>query len=394
MKPVAVIGAGLLGRGIAAVAARSGFPVILHDSNPTALAAALEFVRVESGSSGDQVVAEASLARAVDGVEFVIESVIEDLLVKRQVFFQLGEVNADAILMSNSSVLPISQIAVLTRRPERAVGTHWWNPPGLIPVVEVICGQKTSDGVVQRTIDFLEALGKTPVRVERDVPGFVGNRLQHALWREALALVSKAECSAEDVDRIASASLGASLAERGPIAEMHALGLPRVVQELKAILPLINSDPHPAPLLRDKVAENQLGAKTGQGFLAWPAGQRERATVRLRSHLLRRLGGLQTASGSTSLSDGDWKIARRLRAAVWREALGMLENNVCSPETIDVMATKTLGLRLAVMGPVENADYVGLDLALAIHEALLPCLDVALGVPMKLKRAVEMGEPL
>jgi 3-hydroxybutyryl-CoA dehydrogenase len=319
MKPVAVIGAGLLGRGIAAVAARSGFPVILHDSNPTALAAALEFVRVESGSSGDQVVAEASLARAVDGVEFVIESVIEDLLVKRQVFFQLGEVNADAILMSNSSVLPISQIAVLTRRPE---------------------------------------------------------------------------CSAEDVDRIASASLGASLAERGPIAEMHALGLPRVVQELKAILPLINSDPHPAPLLRDKVAENQLGAKTGQGFLAWPAGQRERATVRLRSHLLRRLGGLQTASGSTSLSDGDWKIARRLRAAVWREALGMLENNVCSPETIDVMATKTLGLRLAVMGPVENADYVGLDLALAIHEALLPCLDVALGVPMKLKRAVEMGEPL
>lgn len=394
MKPVAVIGTGLLGRGIAAVAVRSGFRVILHDSNSDAMAAALDAVRADAGFSGDKVEAEADLARAVHRAEFVIESVIEDLLVKRQVFFRLAEANPDAILMSNSSVLPISQIAVLARHPERAVGTHWWNPPGLIPVVEVIRGGKTSGAVIERAIEFLKMLGKTPVRVERDVPGFVGNRLQHALWREALALVSDGDCSPEDVDRISSATLGASLAERGPIAEMYAIGLPQVLQELQAMLPLINSDPCPAPRLRDKVAEGQLGAKSGQGFFPWPAGSRERAAKRLRSHLERRLSGLQATPDLGELSARDREIARRLRAAIWREALGMLDAGVCSAETIDVMARNTLGLRLAAMGPVENADYVGLDLALAIHEAVLPCLDIALTLSPTLVRAAEAGEPL
>jgi 3-hydroxyacyl-CoA dehydrogenase len=170
---------------------------------------------------------------------------------------------------------------------------------------------------------------------------------------------------------------------------MHEIGLPQVVQELEKMLPIINSDPHPAPLLHHKVTEGQLGAKTGRGFLSWPPGSRARAALRLRNHLERRLRGVRGASDSDRLTDEDGEIARRLRAAVWREALGMLEGGVCSAETIDVMATNTLGLRLAAMGPVENADFVGLDLALAIHEAVLPCLNVRLTVPANLVRAVE-----
>ena len=129
MKPVAVIGTGLIGRGIAGVVARAGFPVFLHDSNPTALAAAFEALMAEPGLSSRQVVAEESLDVAVGDAQFVIESVVEDLSVKRRVFTRIGSVNSDAILMSNSSVLPISQIALQTRKPERAIGTHWWNPP-------------------------------------------------------------------------------------------------------------------------------------------------------------------------------------------------------------------------------------------------------------------------
>jgi 3-hydroxyacyl-CoA dehydrogenase len=298
-------------------------------------------------------------------------------------------------LMSNSSVLPIGKIAARAVRPERTVGTHWWNPPHLIPIVEVIRGPRTSEAVMQRTCEFLGALGKTPVRVERDVPGFVGNRLQHALWREALALVSHGVCAPERADRIVAASLGHSLAQRGPFAEMNRVGLAQVADDFAAVLPLINCDPHPAPLLRAKVSQGQLGAKVGQGFLTWPAGARERAAEKLQTHVERRLKTpLQASANHGTVCAEDAAIERQLRTALWREALALVEDRVCDAATVDLVATNTIGLRLAVMGPIENADYVGLDLTLAIHEAVLPSLNASLDVPERLRRAVKAGAPL
>lgn len=385
MTTVAIIGTGLLGRGIAGVIVRAGFPVILHDSFAASLNSAHEQLSAMSSASGISVRAESELEKAVAAADFVIEAVIENLELKQQLFERMSKANANAILMSNSSVLPIGQIAALTAHPNNTVGTHWWNPPQLIPVVEVIRGPHTSEAVMQRTAEFLTRLGKTAVRVERDVPGFVGNRLQHALWREALALVSDGVTDARNVDRIIAATLGRTLTQRGPMAEMQQLVLQNLISEFEVTLPLINSDPHPAKLLDDKVAQGQLGAKSGQGFLSWPQGAREAAATRLQQHVEARLrAGIDNSvepNPAPTLNDEEQLIARRLRIALWREAIALVADNVCDAATVDLMARNTIGLRLAVMGPIENADYVGLDLTLAIHQAVLPSLNASLNVP-------------
>lgn len=393
MTVVAVIGTGLLGRGIASVVARAGYSVILHDADSATLQSACEHVLRVLPSSSANVRAENELENAVRDAGLVIEAVIENLDLKQRIFARMDAANPAAVLMSNSSVLPIGKIAARTARPERAVGTHWWNPPHLIPVVEVVRGPHTSDAVMQRASEFLGSLGKTPVRVERDVPGFVGNRLQHALWREALVLVCDGVRKPEEIDRIVAETLGRSLAWRGPFAEMNRIGLAEVAQEFVSTLPLINSEPGPAALLRDKVRRGELGAKSGQGFMSWPEGAREVAARRLQEHVEYRLEhpSISQSTQFATLSSADAEIARRLRIALWREALAMVEGGVCDAATVDLMAVNTIGLRLAVMGPVENADYVGLDLTLAIHEAVLPSLSASRVVPERLLHAARSG---
>lgn len=394
MTTVAIIGTGLLGRGIAGVVVRAGIPVILHDSFADSLRSAHEQVSDWARASGVTVRAEPELAQAIADADLVIEAVIENLELKQQLFERMSNANPNAVLMSNSSVLPIGQIAARAAHPEHTVGTHWWNPPQLIPVVEVIRGPHTSEAVMQRTAEFLTQLGKTAVRVERDVPGFVGNRLQHALWREALALVSDGVCEAANVDRIIASTLGVSLAQRGPLAEINRIGLKKVVNEFATTLPLINSDSQPAKLLRDKVAQGQLGAKSGQGFLSWPAGARDSIATRLQQHVEARLRAGIESSNTTAqplLSADEETIARRLRIALWREAIALVADGVCDAATVDLMACNTIGLRLAVMSPVTNADYVGLDLTLAIHQAVLPSLNASLTVPPLLLAKAQSG---
>jgi 3-hydroxybutyryl-CoA dehydrogenase len=372
---VAVVGTGLLGQGIASVIARAGFGVVLNDVSASALAAAKD--AVASAAPGATVRAEVKLEDAVSDVDIVIEAVLENLTLKQQIFERLGQADHSALLMSNSSVLPISQIAARTANPWRAVGTHWWNPPGLVPVVEVIRGQATSEEVMERTAAFLVALGKSPVRVERDVPGFVGNRLQHALWREALALVSEGTYPADEVDAIVVSTLGNSLARCGPMAEMKELGVDQVSRLFEGVAAQVNSEPRPSALLRTMVARGELGAKSGRGFLSWPPGTREGAARRLREHIEWRLGQRHTAPephAKTALARTQRAGAERLRLALWREALSMVVDRVCDAATLDLVALNTIGLRLAVMGPIENADYIGLDLTLSIHEIVLPSL--------------------
>jgi 3-hydroxyacyl-CoA dehydrogenase len=144
--------------------------------------------------------------------------------------------------------------------------------------------------------------------------------------------------------------------------------------------------------LREKVTRGELGAKTGQGFLTWPAGARERAARKLQTHVERRLKEPhEPASAAHAVAAGEERIARFTRIALWREALAMVEEGVCDAATVDLMATQTIGLRLAVMGPLENADYVGLDLTLAIHEVVLPSLNASVEVPLRLLGALQSG---
>jgi 3-hydroxybutyryl-CoA dehydrogenase len=296
MLKAAVIGAGLMGRRLALVFARSGARVSLFDKDPVVLREALASLRSQAeqpqGFPLDReldVRAYSELSSAVSGADLVTEAIVENLALKQALFAELSELSERAILATNTSVLPITQIARHARLPERVIGTHWWNPPDLIPVVEVVRGARTSPEVMERTVAILADLGKLPVRVEKDVPGFVGNRLQHALWREAIAMVQEGICDAETVDLMARNTLGLRLGAMGPIENADYVGLDLTLAIHEAVLPSLDRAPHAAPLLRQKVADGQLGAKSGQGFLDWPSGARESARERLAAHLSQQL---------------------------------------------------------------------------------------------------------
>jgi len=280
---VAVVGAGLMGRRIAGVIARAGLPVVLNDSQPAVLDSAL--LEARSMAPEADLVGQADLVAAVANADLIIEAIVEDLDAKRELFAAARAAAPKALLASNSSVIPISRIAEGLSGADRTVGMHWWNPPDLIPIVEVIRGEHTSTESMDTAVVVLDFVGKIPVRVQRDVPGFVGNRLQHALWREAIDLVASGVCDAETVDLVVRNTIGLRLGEMGPIENADFVGLDLTLAIHDQVLPSINSDPHASPLLRDKVAAGELGAKSGQGFLAWPAGSRDTAAARLAAHI-------------------------------------------------------------------------------------------------------------
>ena len=271
---VAVVGAGLMGRRIAGVIARSGLPVVLTDSQPGVLDSALTEAR--SMAPKAHIVGEANLAAAVANADLVIEAIVEDLDAKRALFAAARAAAPDALLASNSSVIPISRITEGLAGADRTVGMHWWNPPDLIPVVEIVRGDHTSTESMDTAFEVLEFVGKIPVRVQRDVPGFVGNRLQHALWREAIDLVASGVCDAETVDLVVRNTIGLRLAAMGPIENADYVGLDLTLAIHEQVLP-------------HKVAVGELGAKTGQGFLAWPSGARDAAAARLAAHISRQV---------------------------------------------------------------------------------------------------------
>ena len=289
IRSVAIVGAGLMGRRIAGVMARAGLPVVLNDSQPAVLHDALTEARAMAPDMADIITADGDLAKAIADSDLIIEAIIENLDAKRALFAAARAVAPDALLASNSSVIPISRIAEGLPGADRTVGMHWWNPPDLIPIVEVIRGEHTSTESMDAAFDVLEFAGKIPVRVQRDVPGFVGNRLQHALWREAIDLVASGVCDAETVDLVVRNTIGLRLGAMGPIENADYVGLDLTLAIHEQVLPSINSDPHPSSLLRHKVSVGELGAKTGVGFLDWPTGSRDAAAARLVARISEQL---------------------------------------------------------------------------------------------------------
>jgi len=171
------------------------------------------------------------------------------------------------------------------RDRSRALGTHWWNPPYLVPLVEVIGTQWTSQQAIDWTIDLHKAAGKMPVHVKKDVPGFVGNRLQHALWREAVALVERGICDAQTVDTVVKASFGRRLAVLGPLENADLVGTDLTLAIHKTVLPDIDSRPHPSPYLEALVGAGKLGFKSGEGFRAWSAEAQAALRAKVLHHL-------------------------------------------------------------------------------------------------------------
>ena len=226
----------------------------------------------------DRIHAVPELANCVRDADFVVEAALEDLAVK-QALFRAVEAAArpDAVLASNTSVIPITRIMEGLTYRSRALGTHWWNPPFLVPLVEVVGTEWTDPAVLAWTLSLHRDAGKTPVHVRRDVTGFIGNRLQHALWREAISLVQNGVCDAETVDTVVKASFGRRLAVLGPLENADLVGTDLTLAIHRIVMPGLERADGPLPLLERLVAEGRLGMKTGQGFPEVDNGDPDRA---------------------------------------------------------------------------------------------------------------------
>ena len=289
---IAVIGAGLMGHGIAQVFALAGHDVRIHDSVTANLDSARSRILTNLKDLGDdqsaveRVRPAADLAAAVGDADYVVEAVLEDVPLKQRLFAEIEKhAPAGAIFASNTSVIPITKIMAELRDRTRALGTHWWNPPYLVPLVEVIGTQWTSPAAIKATIALHKAAGKMPVHVKKDVAGFVGNRLQHALWREAIALVERGICDAETVDTVIKASFGRRLAVLGPLENADLVGTDLTLAIHRTVLPDIESRPGPSPYLEALVANGRLGFKSGEGFRKWNADEQAALRAKVLRHL-------------------------------------------------------------------------------------------------------------
>ena len=289
---IAVIGAGLMGHGIAQVFALAGHDVTIYDSFKASLDSAKARILTNLKDLGDdqsavnRVTPIADLGQAVRDADYVVEAVLEDLPLKQKLFGEIEpHVRPDTILASNTSVIPITDIMKGLKRRERALGTHWWNPPFLVPLVEVIETQWTTPEAVAFTMKLHADAGKQPAHVKKDVPGFIGNRLQHALWREAVSLVEHGICDAETVDNVIKAAFGRRIAVLGPLENADMVGTDLTLAIHKTVLPAIDSRPGPSPYLEKLVKDGKLGFKSGEGFRKWTPEQQAELRAKVLRHL-------------------------------------------------------------------------------------------------------------
>jgi 3-hydroxybutyryl-CoA dehydrogenase len=289
---IGIVGAGLMGHGIAQVFALHGHEVAVYDAVPEALATLRQRIERNLGDLGQDTAAAsrvtgvATLAEAVGDADIVIEAALEKLELKQEIFAELEKLAPrHALLASNTSVIPIGLIAARVASKDRVLGTHWWNPPWLVPLVEVIETEGTAPESVAAMMTLLRELGKTVVHVRKDVPGFIGNRLQHALWREAIALVQNGVCDAETVDTVVKAGFGRRLAVLGPLENADLVGTDLTLDIHRTVLPDLDRTPGPLPYLKTLVAAGRLGFKSGEGFRRWTPEEQAAIRARVTAHL-------------------------------------------------------------------------------------------------------------
>lgn len=309
VETVAVIGTGTMGAGIAQVFAQRGCATWIHDVAPGRLEAAQAKIREVLGELGragtgapkemeaaiSRVHTCSDLERAVGDADFVVEAVPEVLSTKQAVFSQLDRLcRPEVVLATNTSGLSVSAIASATNRPERVVGMHWWNPPYLIPVVEVIRGQETADETLETTRRVVESLGKKPVVVQKDVPGFLGNRMLYALIREALFCLEQGIASPEDIDTVVRDGIGFKFPVYGPLETLDLAGLDIYLKVSQYLNGELCRSTSPPDWLRQRVEAGELGQKSGKGFYTYTGDAAARAAKK-RSQLMglaRQLGYL------------------------------------------------------------------------------------------------------
>ena len=297
----AVIGTGMMGPGIALTLALGGLRTTILSRGAENAARALEKARSQAflladrdliGSDCAERAAgllEASTAfdEIVAGAGLIVESAPEDLPFKQELFARLDALAApSALLASNTSGLSITAVAERCSRPERALTAHFWNPPHLMPLVEIVMGAKTSDTAAETLRDVLLECGKTPVIVRKDRPGQLGNRLQMALLREASHIIAEGIAGADDIDSVVRNGLGLRMPAYGLLEHMDVVGLNLGLAVLEYVARDLYSEPHAPEYIRDLVRRGDLGAPTGKGFYDWSVKSADEVRARRDAFLI------------------------------------------------------------------------------------------------------------
>jgi len=284
IQKIGVVGAGTMGHGIAQVFAQNGFPVSLTDAVESVLAEVKKKIHsnlillAKEGLVSDRGIEQTldrisivkDLNRAVRDADFVTEAIVENLEVKQDTFKKVeGFCSPATILASNSSTLRITDISSTMSRPERAVTTHWFNPPYIVPLVEVVRGARTSDETFNIAYDLLNNIGKVAVKIQKEIPGFLVNRIQAAMYREVVSLAEMGVASMEDIDLAIKSSMGFRLASFGALRIMDMGGLDIWYKVFEHLLKEIDSKTEVPKFIKDKAERGELGVKTGKGFFEY-----------------------------------------------------------------------------------------------------------------------------
>ncbi len=347
MERATVIGAGFMGHGIGELLALAGVEVTLVDINEDVLKKAMDSISWSLGKFAEKKTireedAKASLARiktnvdleaAVSNADLVIEAVPEKMELKKQIFSRVNAAAPDhAIIASNTSSLSITEMAAQTNRAEKVIGMHFFSPPVLMALVEVVRGDETSDETTDTIVELVKKLGKTPVVVRKDVRGFIVNRVLGAVMNEAFSVVEKGEATKEEVDAAVKYKAGFPL---GAFELADMVGLDVMYEVGKIMEAAYGNVAKSSPMVEKLVQEGNLGQKTGKGFYDWKVG-RPRIPFRL--------------AGKFDVN--------RLYAIATNETARLIHEDVAEPEDIDTAMKLGTGWP---MGPCEQSDKLGLD---------------------------------
>jgi 3-hydroxybutyryl-CoA dehydrogenase len=281
IRDITVLGAGIMGHGIAQSFLMGGYPVRLYDIKESILDTAKAHIEESLGLFRQfDLIAEpdidpalqrlsttTDLKGAVEGSDFIVEAAPEDLSLKQGLFQQVESLcSKDTIIATNTSSLTLKDIGARVKDKERLVITHWFNPPHIVPTVEVVKAERTSDETMETTYELLAKIRKLPVKIYQELPGFVVNRIQVAMVREVFDLYEKGVASAEDIDKAVKGSFGFRLASIGPLLTADLGGLELWLKVAENLLPQIQSSTDPPKALQSLVSHGHFGIKTGKGF--------------------------------------------------------------------------------------------------------------------------------
>jgi 3-hydroxybutyryl-CoA dehydrogenase len=297
IEQVGIVGAGLMGAAVVAMSCAAGQDVIIFEQD--------EAKRQRLGGVVDSIIAElhanglaegpsgkyetAATVNELSGCNFIFEAVFEDLAVKQSVYRQLeGVVRHDAIIGSNTSNIIPSALAASMKHPERLAVVHFWNPPYAVPLVEIVPHAQTTAAAVEMAKDWVTKLGNTPVVLQKEVAGFVGNRLQYAMLREALWIVQQGIATPEEIDDIVTLSLGRRYAVIGPLATADLGGLDTFLTISRQLMPQLANSLEPLQVMENAVDAGHLGAKSGAGLLPWPEEKLQATLQRRQTELMAR----------------------------------------------------------------------------------------------------------